>query len=236
METISLFFKVLWSPGEAMFLLSKNPRVLAPLLLIALSSLGIGAVMATKVDMAELTIRQIERTPQGRNFTDQQKDLMRKQMNLPVVKGFTFVTTTIFAIATVVVIAGIYFALFTMVGREGDFRTFFSITAFAFVPLIFRQIAFVIAVYVLPTSAIMLDELGSLSPSVFLDRDHISPVLFTAVNMIDLVNIWILVLLTIGYGFVTRKGLSKVTRGGVVIGVFLVYAVLRLALAAIRGI
>jgi hypothetical protein len=236
MESIGLFFKVLWSPGEAMFRLSKSPRVLAPLLLMALSSVGIAVVMTTKVDMAELTIRQIERTPQGRNFTDQQKDLMRQNMNLPVVKGFTFVTTVVGAIGLVVVIAAIYFALFTMFGREGNFRTFFSITAFAFVPLIFRQIAFVIAVFVLPSSSIMLDELGSLSPSVFLDRDATSPVLFTAVNMIDLVNIWILILLTIGYGFVTRKSLSRVTRAGVVIGVFLVYAVLRLALAAVRGI
>jgi hypothetical protein len=236
MESIGLFFKVLWSPGEAMFRLSKSPRVLAPLLLIVLSSIGIAVVMTAKVDMAELTIRQLERTPQGRNVTDQQKDLMRQQMNLPVVKGFTFVTTIVGAVLMILVIAAIYFALFTMLGREGNFKTFFSITAYAFVPLIFRQIAFVIAIFVLPSSAIQLDELGSLSPAVFLDRDGISPVLFTAVNMIDLVNIWILILLTIGYGFVTRKSLSKVTRSGVVVGVFLVYAVLRLALAAVRGI
>ena len=82
----------------------------------------------------------------------------------------------------------------------------------------------------------MPDELGSLSPSVFLDRDAISPVLFTAVSSIDLVTIWILTLLVIGYGYVTRKSLSKAARAGAVVGVFLVYAALRLAYAAISGV
>ena len=82
----------------------------------------------------------------------------------------------------------------------------------------------------------MPDELGSLSPSVFLDRDSVSPVLFSAVSTIDLVNIWILALLVIGFGFVTRKSVSKTTRTAAVLAPFLVYAGFRLSLAALRGI
>ena len=192
--------------------------------------------MVTKLDLAELTIRQIERSPQGANFSDQQKDLMRKQMQSPVVKGFTFVSTAIGPVVIIVVVAAIYFALFTILGREGGFKSFLSITAFAFVPLIFRQLAALLSAFFLPGSAIMLDELGSLSPAVFFDRDSMSPVLFTAVSTIDLVNIWILALLIIGYGYVTRQSLSKGVRAASVIGVFLVYVALRLALAAIRGV
>jgi hypothetical protein len=236
MQTIGLLFKVLWSPGETMFLLSKNPRVLAPLLFSCLFSFASGTVMAKKLDLAELTIRQIERSPQASNLSDQQKDLMRQQMNSPLVKGFTFVSTAVGPIVIILLVTVIYFVLFTILGREGGFKSFVSITAFAFIPLIFRQLAGVLSALFLPSSAIMLDELGSLSPAVFLDRDSMSPVVFAAVSTVDLVSIWILALLIIGYGFVTRKSLSKGTRAASVIGVFLVFVALRLALAAIRGV
>ena len=68
----------------------------------------------------------------------------------------------------------------------------------------------------------------------FLDRDSVSPMVFAGVNTIDVVSIWVLRLLMIGFGFVTRKGLSKTARAGSVIGVFLIYVVSRLLLASVR--
>jgi hypothetical protein len=235
MQTIGLLFKVLWSPGEAMALLAKNPRVLTPLVFLSLFSMLTGAVVMTKISPADLALKAIKQSPQGRNFTDEQEQQLRKTMDLPAVKAFTLVTTVIGPAILIVILAGLYFGIFTMLGREGGFKAFLSITAFAFIPSIFRQLAAVLSAFVVPVASIMPDELGSISPAVFLDRDAIAPALFIFVNMIDLVNIWILALLVIGYGQVTRKSLSKVALAGGVLGPFLVYAVLRVALAWIRG-
>src|SRR5262245_7798290 len=234
MQSISLLFKVLWSPGEALFFLSKNPKVLTPILFLTLFSIVTGAVLVTKLDSAELTMRALERSRS--NLSDEQKAQLRRQMASPVVKVFTFVSAVLGALLMVLIVAGIYFALFTMLGREGSFKAFLSITAYAFVPTIFRSLAAVLSAYVVPPSSLMPDELGSLSPAVFVDRDAMSPVVFTAVNTIDLVTIWVLILLWIGYGFVTRKSLSKVSRAGAILGVFLLYVALRLVSAAVRGI
>jgi len=236
MQSIGLLFKVLWSPGEAMFLLSKRPRVLAPLLFLALFSIVTGGAVMMKVDSAELAMRAIEKSTRGASLSDEQKTQIRQQMNSPVVKNFTFGSVVIGPLLMILLVAGIYFALFTMLGREGGFKAFLSITAFAFIPTIFRQLAAVLSAYVVPPSSLMPDELGSLSPAVFLDRDSISPVLFAGVNMIDVVSVWVLILLVIGYGFVTRKSLSKASRAAAVFGVFLVYVALRLGSAAVRGI
>jgi len=236
MQSITLLFKVLWSPGEAMFLLSKNPRVLTPILFLTLFSILTGSVLVMKLDSAELAMRAIERSRGGSNLSDEQKAQLRRQMDSPVVKGFTFVSAVLGALLLVLIVAGIYFALFTMLGREGSFKAFLSITAYAFVPTIFRSMAAMLSAYLVPPASLMPDELGSLSPAVFLDRDSVSPVLFTAVNSIDLVNIWVLSLLVIGYGFVTRKSLSKASRAAAVLSVFLLYVALRLASAAVRGI
>ena len=234
MQSISLLFKVLWSPGEALFFLSKNPKVLTPILFLTLFSIVTGAVLVTKLDSAELTMRALERSRS--NLSDEQKAQLRRQMGSPVVKVFTFVSAVVGGLLVVLIVAGIYFALFTMLGREGGFKAFLSITLYAFVPRIFSSLAAVLSAYVVPPSSLMPDELGSLSPAVFLDRDAMSPVVFTAVNTIDLVTIWVLILLWIGYGFVTRKSLSKVSRAAAILGVFMLYVALRLVSAAVRGI
>src|SRR5262245_50858608 len=134
MDSIGLLFKVLWSPGEAMFLLSKRPRVLAPLLFACFCSFLTGAAFMTKVDSGELALRMIERGGRGSSLTDEQKATIQRQANLPIFRTLGFITTGIGPVLTIAVIAAIYFALFTMVGREGTFKAYLSITAYAFVP------------------------------------------------------------------------------------------------------
>jgi hypothetical protein len=236
METIGLFFKVLWSPGETMFLLSKNPRVLAPVLFLMVFSFVTQNVLLTKLDPAEIAIKAAEQQSRGVPMTEDRKQQIRNFVKAPVYKVLTQVAAIIGSILLITITCVLYFALFTMLGREGSFTAFFSITTFAFIPIIFRQLAALVTVFVVPVSGIMPDELGSLSPAVFLDRSAMSPVLFAAVNSIDLVTIWILVLLIIGYRFTVRKSLSTVTRAVSVVSLFLVYVALRLAYAAILGV
>jgi hypothetical protein len=235
MESLNLLFKVLWAPGEAMFLISKNPRVLAPIVFLCLFSLITGGLVMSQLDSGELTLRAIESSPQGRNMPEEAKAQLKERVNSPLARGVTIGATVLGPIVTVLVVGSLYFGIFTMLGREGSYKAFLSITAFAFIPGIFRQFAAVLSAFVVPSSSIMPDELGSLSPAVFLDRDSISPVLFTAVGLIDLVSIWILALLVIGFAFVTRKSMSNVTRALAVLSLFLVYALGRLGLAALQA-
>jgi hypothetical protein len=235
MRSVGLLLKVLWSPAEAMFLISKNPRALVPIVFLALCSLAGGMLVMAKVPASELAMRAIERSPQGANLSDEQKDRIRQGINSPVARVLGIISAILGPILIVLIVASVYFGIFTIVGREGSFKAFFAITAFAFVPLIFRQGAAVLSAFVVPASSIMPDELGSLSPAVFLDRDSVSRVVFATVNMIDVVSLWTLCLLVIGYGFVTRKNVSKAACAGTVFGVFLVYAVIRVMLASLRG-
>jgi hypothetical protein len=232
---MSLLFKVLWSPAEVMFLVSKTPRVLAPLLFLFLFSMGAEIVVMTKVDTTELTMRALEKTPQGATLSDDAKDQRRQGMNSPTGKALWFASTLLTPMIVILIVASLYFALFTILGREAGFKSFLSVTAFAFIPQIFRELARVVTAFVIPGTSITLDEFGSISPSLFIARDSISPAVFVALNTIDLVSIWILILLAIGYGFVTSKRVSKRARAGAVVGVFLGYVILRLGIAVVLG-
>ncbi len=236
MESFSLLAKVLWAPGETMLVVSKKPLILAPLALICVFSLLTGAAVVTKVDAGEMTVRQIERSTQAGSMSEEAKEQIKQRVNSPMIKGITVASTVVSPLLIITLVSAIYFGIFTMLGREGGFKAYFAVTSFAFIPGIFRQLAAVLTAFVVPSSSIMPDELGSLSPAVFLDRDAVSPILFAGVNLIDVVSIWILILLAIGFGFLTRRSLSKGARVAAVVIPFLCYAGFRLALAALRGV
>jgi hypothetical protein len=163
------------------------------------------------------------------------KAQMQRVMNLPAMQGVFIGAALIGSIVSILFVAVLYFGLFSMVGREGGFKAFLSITGFAFVPLVLGQLAGVLRAFVVPSSLLMLDEVFSVSAGAFLDRDSVSQVLFTAASAIDLSSIWILSLLVIGYGFVARKSLSKATRTVTVLAPFFAYEGIRLLGAALFG-
>ena len=111
MRSIGLLFKVLWSPGEAMFFLSKNPRVLVPMAFLALFSLGTGTAVLMNVGAGELAMRAIERSPQGRSLSEEQKAVIRRGANSPFVKGLTFVSSGVGPLIVILIVATLYYVL-----------------------------------------------------------------------------------------------------------------------------
>jgi hypothetical protein len=214
-----------------MFLIARNPCAGFPVSLLIISSLIGAAVVLTR--LPDLPLRAIERSPKGMTFSDEAKDRLRQEMDSPAARIFTMVFSGLRPLVQLLLVSAIYFLIFTILGRQGSFKAFFSITAFSFVPAVFRQIVVVLSAFFVPSSSIIPDELGSLSPAVFLDRDAVSPIVFMAINVIDVVSIWTLSLMVIGFASVTRKNVSRAVRAAVVFGVFLIYAVLRTAIRTI---
>jgi hypothetical protein len=220
MQSIGLLLKVLWSPGETMFLLSKNPRVLAPMLFLSLSSLVTAVAVATKAKFGEMYMNVLAQTPRAAQMPEEAKAQLERLMSLPVMQGIFIAIAGLAPLLVVVIMALIYFGLFSMIGREGDFKAFLSITAFAYVPWIFNSLAAVVRAFMVAPSSLMLDELGSLSAAAFVDRGVASPRLFALANSIDVISIWTVLLLAIGYGFVVRKSVSKTTRVAATVAMF----------------
>jgi hypothetical protein len=229
METISLLFNVLWAPAETMFKVAKSRKILAPLILLTAGAILSVLVTFSQVNMGEVMLRTMEQ--QGRAPSGEQRERMLAMMNGPAVRAFGAISAVVVPTVTVLLVAVIYFGLFTLLGRESGFKAFFAVTAFAFVPSIVRTAAAVITMTVVPQSQLMLDELGNIGPAVMLDRGAVSSKLFAAVAQFDVVSLWILALLVIGYRFVSRKSVSAVARTVCVFGVWLVYVAFRVAFA-----
>src|SRR5262249_21059075 len=214
METIGLFFKTLWSPAESLFLLSKKPRVLVPLIIVAVLQLGVGLVSLSKLDFGQVALRQIERSPRAANMSDEQKqNAVRVSRQLaPVFIAFGTIAPALF----ITIAAGLYFGIFSMIGRTAGFKAFYAVTLFAYIPLLIRQLASVVQLLGIPSEQIDVNELGNLSAALFLDRSDVSKVVYALASVVDITSIWIVILLVIGYKFLTPKSVGLGLRSAAV--------------------
>jgi hypothetical protein len=234
MEGIALLFKVIWSPGEAMLRATKRASTaFAPVLLLSLAGIAVTVFMFSRINMADMTFRALEQRRGAQQLTQEQKDRIIQTSNSSFAKAFTLIASAVGPALSIACVALIYFAIFTLVGRNGLYRAFFAITAFAFVPLLIRHIAVAITVSVVPQSSLQVDEIGSISPAIFLDRGAVSPALFTIFNQLDIVSLWILTLLVIGFRFVVPRDVSTTTRTACVFGLWFVWVALKVATRSI---
>ena len=229
MQSLGLVFKAIWAPAEAMFITAKNPRVLVPLIVLTLFALGTGLTSFAKVDFGDMVKQQLEKTQRGQQLPEEQKQnvvrLYRTLAPVIVVAGAAFPAILV-TIATVV-----YFGIFTMLGREGDFKAFYAVTVLAYTPLIVRQIVAAIQLFAIPTSQLDLNDLGNMSAQLFLDPASGSKILFALAGVVDITSLWIMVLLCIGYKAVTRKSLGTGLR---VAAVVVPYVIVSFLLGALR--
>jgi len=233
MESIGLLFKVFWAPGEAMFQASKKPgSAFVAIIFLMIVGMVTSVVVFTYLDMGEMTQRMIDRMPQLQNMSPEQRQQMLANANGPLAHTFALIGAAITPWFATTFLTLIFFGLFTLVGRDAGFKTFFVITAFALLPLLLTNVARILTVLIVPSSSIMPDEMGSISPAIFVDRTTASKTLFTLLSQFDVVTIWILSLLTIGYRFATTKTVSVVARVGCVFGIWLVWVALRVALSS----
>lgn len=230
MDNISFIFKVLWAPGQAMSEVVKRGAIFAPILLLAFVSLASTFITFRKIDPAAIAIQQSER--QGRQLTAEQKAQMQQMMNSPILKGVGITFATIGPLISTTIITLIFFGIFTLVGREGTFKGFMAVTAHACVPLVIRLIAGILTVVMVPIDQIAMDEIGSISPALFIDRTGMNKMLFTAINSIDVITIWVLILLVIGYRFVTKKSVGTMTRAACVFGLWLLFVAIRVGFSS----
>jgi hypothetical protein len=214
-----------------MFLLSKKPRVLAPLLLLSLVSLGSSILTFSKIDTVEMMISQAERQGQ-RTLSEEERATMTNTARVltPLFIASASIGTVIF----ITLAALIYFGVFTVIGRQAGFKAFYAVTAFAFLPMIFRSLAVALQVSLAAPSSIVMEELGSLSLAVFLDPSSVSRLVYGLATMVDVVSIWSVILLIIGFKYLTPRSVGVPLRATGVLSVYLVFSTIGMLLQMLR--
>lgn len=209
MENVQLLWNVLWSPSKVFRRLSQQPALAAPLLTLTVFAALSALMIYFMLDPGESPRRSVWLLGLG--------------------------LATIGPVFTVLLVALVFFLVFSIVGREGGYRKFLSVTAFGFMPTVFRHLAGAIMVAAIPASQLRPAQVGSFSPAAFLDPSSLSPFMYAAAARLDLVSIWVLLLLVIGYRHLARPHVQLPACAGMVAGLWVVYAALRIGVAVAVG-
>ncbi len=224
MKGFVLVFKTFWSPGSAFEEIAESPvRPWAAILVLTIVGLISAGVITATVDSAEMALRAMEQSPQGANLTEEQKEQFVERLNNPAVRYIGFAGALVGPTVLIVVLSGIYFGIFMILGSSAKYGKFFSLTSFAMLPLLIRNVAATMMVLFIPSSAINPQELGGIAPSAFLDPTEVSRTVFAIAQSLDLITFWVLILLIIAYRNVAPNRTSVITR---TIGVLIPWLIL----------
>ena len=121
---------------------------------------------------------------------------------------------------------------YRMMAGEGDFRQYFSVTLYAWLPQIIQGL--IMSIILLTRSELVsaADLPGLVRSNLgFLVDMHEHKVLFSLLTAIDAFTIWSLVLMVIGFAYVAR--FSKQKSAGVLITLWAIWTGLKLSFVAI---
>lgn len=217
---------VLFSPNETFASIARQPDWLVPLVIILVVSLVAGIVFAQRVDFAGPMREQMEQNP--RMSPDQIDRAVR--IGSAGAKIFAYCSPVV-SIIFLLIIAGILLLAFRVMGGEGDFRQAFSVTAYSWMPGIIKSI---ILTAILATRNVSVADIASLMRSnlAFLVPMKSNPLLFALLAKLDIFSIWLLILLIIGFAYVSK--FSKAKSAAVVISLWVLASILSLIGPAIQ--
>jgi hypothetical protein len=196
---------VLFSPDATMASIAKRPDWVLPLVFLLIVSFAAGIVIAQHVDFGA-TVRE---------SVEQNKNLSQEQIDKAVKIGTIFgkVATylaPIFNILGLLIISGVLLLAVRLFGGEGDYKQAFSVTCYASVPGIIKAVVLMIIIMA-RGGTISAQTLATLVRSNlgFLSDLKANPMAFTLLSSIDIFSLWFVVLLIIGFAYVSRLSKAK---------------------------
>jgi hypothetical protein len=219
---------VLFEPVTTLRSIAERPDWVVPLIVLVLISLASTLVLTGHIDL-ERTIRE---KMAGKNIPAEQLD---RQIEIgSKIQKFTAPLVVVAVPISLAIVAGTFLLVFRLFGGEGSFRQAFSVTVYSWVPLAIGGL--VTTIIVATRGLVTQDEVvGMLRSNLgFLVDSHDHVILYTLLSQLDVFTIWTLSLFAIGYAFMSR--FSRAASASIVIAVWMVVVLFKVALAALPSL
>jgi hypothetical protein len=175
--------------------------------------------------------QQIEKSPRAAQLSAEEKE-RQVEMSAKVSPVFAYVFGLVLPICGLLVIALVLLGAYNiMAGAGTNFKTSLAIVSHAVIPAsIVGTILFVTVLFLKPVGMFDLENPVATNVAALLPDDA-SKWLVALGKNIDLLEFWKLILLSIGFAAVYPKKLKGGKSFSIVLGVFLIYVVLRVGIA-----
>ena len=230
-RVIGMFF----SPKPTFEDIVRRPSWIVPVAIIV--ALGLVGVIAlnSHFDWRSYITQQIEKSPRAANMSADQK-----QQQIDGGAKFAPIMAYVLGIPApilmLLVVALVYWGAYNLMAGAGtNFAQSFAIVAHAFVPIsIVGSFLFLLVLFLKPIGEFNLDNPVATNLAILLPDDS-SKWLQGLCKNIDLLEIWKLLLIGIGFSAVNPRKLKGAKPYTIAFGVFIVYVVCRTAIAFVAS-
>jgi hypothetical protein len=199
---------VLFAPAETFQDIVRKPDILAPLLVIVLIGYICTVFVVPRTDYSSILAQQSEAMQkQGRQMGEEQRaQIERFTVAFAKVAGWT---APLLGVAIYAILAGIFLLAFRLLGGEGTYKQAFSVTIYAWMPLLLFGIITTIVVVARGTfDPIAAATLVKSNPAFLVDMKE-QMALYSLLSSFDIFTIWTIVLFCIGFAAMSRLTITK---------------------------
>jgi hypothetical protein len=206
--------------------------VLPTVVILVLAVVGVVA-LNQHFDWRGYIAQQIEKSPKAASLSADQKQ-QQIDISAKYSPTFAYVFGVPLPLVGLLVIALVLMGAYNlMAGVGADFKTSFAIVTHAFVPAsIVGTFLFLTVLFLKPIGSFDLENPVATNLAIFLPDDAAKWLVALCKN-IDLIELWKLLLLAIGFAAVNPRKLKGAKSFTIVLSMFLIYVVLRTGIAFI---
>jgi len=228
-------FGVLFSPKPTFESIVRKPSWVLPLILIAVVSVGVVFTFSQRVGWRNFMIRQDQQNSrtqkQMESMTEEQRENMINTQT-KVAPIFAYVGMVIGPFIAAVVVGAVLMLAFNLIyGTKIGFVPALAIVSYAWVPGIIGALLGILILFLKDPSTVDLEHLVASNGGAFLADDS-AKWLVTLLTAFDLFAFWSMILMAIGFSAADPKKLSFGKALGTVVGVWLIYVIVKVGLVA----
>jgi hypothetical protein len=162
---------------------------------------------------------------------DQQKQQLDQAVKAAPIFGYVF--GVVGTLVVIIVVAGVLLGAFNLfASADLNFKTALGIVSYAYVPGVLGGLLGILVLFLKDPSTIDLENLVASNFAALLTSDA-SKWLTALAKSFDVFVFWILFLLAVGFSAANPKKITMGKALGVVVGLWLVFVIVRVGLAAI---
>lgn len=224
------------SPRATFQDIARRPGWLLPVILLIVCSCALTTVFTQRVGwrafMEKQDLQSRRAQQQMAQMTPQQKERMI-QLQVKAAPIVGYVGGVIGFPISMLVIAAIFMGVFNATASAAlDFKTSFSVVAHAWMPFLLATLLGILVLFLKPPDTVNLQNLVASNVAALLSNS--APRWLEAIGeSLDIFTFWVLGLMAFGYSVSRAKKLGRGTALSWVVGVWVVYVLIKAGLVAI---
>jgi hypothetical protein len=234
---------VWFSPGETFAEIGRAPRLLVPILVLMIMGGIAGYLMVERIGVINVVKPGIEQSvASGRMSPEQGEQQLQAMANGPAgifVKLMFPIMGLINPLIMSLILVGLAKLITMLMGGENGFKPLFSVSLFTLLGTsVVSTVILMTVIYLKPPEEIDINNMVGSNLAALLTaavgKDGLPKFIMSLARWVDVFAIWMITLLAIGYGAVTKR--VKTSSFGIALsGIYLVFALIGAAWATLMS-